>query len=283
MALYHDELGRARRRIEAAAAELAVGSLAGAVGTLAHVDPRTEERTLARLGLGVDPIKTQVIQRDRHAAFVSALALLAASYEKIATEIRNLQRTDIREVEEPFGSGQKGSSAMPHKKNPIACENTAGLARLFRGYVVAALENVALWHERDITHSSVERVVLPDAAILIDYMSHRLTRVIDGLRVFPERMRENLERTRGLVFSGELLLALAAKGMAREEAYRVVQENALRAWEERSDFRSLVGTDARVTAAMTPAELEAVFSVEGQLRHVDAIFDRVFPPSPEAS
>ena len=277
MALFHAELGRAHTRIVAAAEEMAVGKLSGAVGTFAHLSPDVEERTLARLGLAADPIATQVIQRDRHAAWISALALLAASYEKIATEIRNLQRTDIREVEEPFGAGQKGSSAMPHKRNPIGSENTAGLARLFRGYVVAALENVALWHERDITHSSVERVILPDAAILIDTMSARLTRIIAGLRIYPEAMLKNLESTRGLVYSGQLLLELAEKGITREEAYRLVQENAMRVWDEGRDFKELVLADPAVTALLSTAEIERVFSLSHQLRNVDAIFGRVFP------
>ncbi|MFN7974131.1 MAG: adenylosuccinate lyase [Acidobacteriota bacterium] len=278
MALFYEELGRARARLVSAAAEMAVGKLSGAVGTFAHLSPDIEERTLRRLGLSPDPIATQVVQRDRHAAWICALGLLGATYEKVATEIRNLQRTDIREVEEPFGRGQKGSSAMPHKRNPIASENVAGLARLLRSYVVPALENVTLWHERDITHSSVERVILPDSAILADYMSYRLARIVKGLSVYPEAMKKNLDKMRGLVFSGQLLLALAEKGITREEAYLLVQENAMRVWDGDASFPDLVKRDPKIARLLSPAELEEVFSLDAQLRHVDAIFARVFGP-----
>jgi adenylosuccinate lyase len=268
------EMHRNRERLAQAARGVAVGKISGAVGTLAHLEPAVEEEVCRRLGLGVEPAATQVVQRDRHAAFVSALALVAASLERMAVEFRHLARTEVREVEEEFGAGQKGSSAMPHKRNPWRFENVSGSARLMRGYAVATLENLALWHERDMSHSSVERVVLPDATILLDFVLHRFAGLVEKLRVFPERMRENLELTRGLVYSGRLLLELAAKGLPREEAYALVQRHAMDTWERGGDFRDRVLADPAITARLAKEEIERAFSLEAALRHVDAIFER---------
>jgi len=276
LANWYSENCRNIARMERAAEELAVGKISGAVGTFAHVGPEVEEAICAKLGLKPAAISSQVIQRDRHAYYVSTLAVIAASLEKIALEIRSLQRTEVREVEEYFSAGQKGSSAMPHKRNPVGCEQICGLARVVRSNAQAALENVALWHERDISHSSVERVILPDSTILTDYLLDRTRRTVDKLFVYPERMRANLEMTRGLIFSGQLLLDLAAKGVLREEAYQWVQRNAMRAWEKGEDFRQLVEADPDIRRTLTPAELDAAFNLQRQLRHVDAIFNRLF-------
>jgi adenylosuccinate lyase len=276
LANWYAENRRNIARLERASEEMAVGKISGAVGTFAHIGPEVEEAICGKLGLKAAPISSQVIQRDRHAYYMSTLAVIAASLEKIATEIRALQRTEIREAEEYFSKGQKGSSAMPHKRNPVGCEQICGLSRVVRANAQAALENVALWHERDISHSSVERVIFPDSTILVDYLLHRTRVTIEKLLVYPERMRQNLEMTRGLVFSGQLLLDLAAKGVLREEAYGWVQRNAMRAWEHGEDFRRLVSADPDISRVLSPAEIRAAFDLGRQLRHVDAIFSRVF-------
>ena len=280
LALWHAEVERDRERIRRAREVISVGKLSGAVGMFAHLDPSIEAAVCERLGLTPAPVASQVIQRDRHAELLTALAILAASLEKFALEIRGLQKTEIGEIEEPFGRGQKGSSAMPHKRNPIGCEQITGLARLVRANAMAALENVALWHERDISHSSVERVILPDSFIAVDHMLRRFTRIVSGMVVYPDRMMENLERSRGVVFSGTLLLELARRGVSREDAYEWVQRNALRAFHERRDFQALVLTDRDITARLTREEIERAFDLGAQLRHVDAIFERVFKEVP---
>jgi adenylosuccinate lyase len=267
-------------RFRDAAAQMAVGKISGAVGNASHLGPEIEERICERLGLKAVPVSSQVIQRDRHAHYLSALALIAATLEKIALEIRHLQRTEVREVEEPFGGEQRGSSAMPHKRNPVTSEQICGLARLVRSNQLAAFENVALWHERDISHSSVERVILPDSTILVDYMLAKMTTIIAEMRVFPERMRRNLELTHGLVYSGQLLQDLVEKGMPRDDAYKAVQENAMAAWETDSNFRERVGDDARITKFLDVKALAHTFDLQRQLRYVDAVFDRVFGPHP---
>ena len=276
LALWYDQLGRDLRRVTQARATIAVGKISGAVGTFAHLDPSIEADVCRRLGLAAAPISTQVIQRDRHAELLSALAITAASLETFALEIRGLQKTEIGEVEEPFAKGQKGSSAMPHKRNPIGCEQIVGLARLLRANATAAFENVALWHERDISHSSVERVILPDSFIALDHMLRRFTRIVQGMVVYPERMRENLERSRGVVFSGQVLLELARRDISRERAYEWVQRNAMRSFHERTDFRTLLLADADITQVLGAAEIERAFDLDEQLRNVDAIFTRVF-------
>ena len=276
LAIWYEEAGRNRKRLSAAAEDLRVGKISGAVGTFAHIGPEAEELICARLNLKPAPVASQVIQRDLHAAFVSSLALAAALCEKIALEVRHLQRTEVREAEEFFARGQKGSSAMPHKRNPVTCEQICGLARVVRANTVAAFENIALWHERDISHSSVERVILPDSTILADYLLEKTTRLVDKLLVYPERMKRNLELTRGLVFSGQLLLDLAAAGMLREQAYKLVQTHAMRAWEDGGDFRAAVEADPEIRAALTPEKIAEAFSLERQLRNVDKIFERVF-------
>jgi adenylosuccinate lyase len=280
LALWHAEIERDRERIRRAREIISVGKLSGAVGMFAHLDPSIEAAVCERLGLTPAPVASQVIQRDRHAELLTALAILAASLEKFALEIRGLQKTEIGEIEEPFGRGQKGSSAMPHKRNPIGCEQITGLARLVRANAVAALENVALWHERDISHSSVERVILPDSFIVVDHMLRRFTRIVSGMVVYPDRMMENLERSRGVVFSGTLLLELARRGVSREDAYEWVQRNAMRAFHERRDFKALVLTDRDITGRLTREEIERAFDLGAQLRHVDAIFERVFKHVP---
>jgi adenylosuccinate lyase len=252
-----------------------VGKISGAVGTFAHVDPDVEEEACRLLGLEPAPVSTQIVQRDRHAEFMAALAILAASLEKVALEIRSLQRTEILEAEEPFTEGQKGSSAMPHKRNPVSCEQVCGLARLVRTNALAALENVALWHERDISHSSVERVILPDSTLLVHYMLHQMTRIIEGLLVYPDRMRENMDLSFGLMFSQRVLLALTAKGLPRQAAYELVQKHAMRAWRERRPFRDLLAGDPEVMGHLTEAELHACFDPSWHLRNVDAIFRRL--------
>ena len=267
-------------RFREAASGMAYGKISGAVGNAAHLGPETEKQICKRLGLQVVPIASQVIQRDRHAHYLSALALIADTLEKIAFEIRHLQRTEVREVEEYFSGEQRGSSAMPHKRNPVINEQICGLARLVRSNMMAAHENVALWHERDISHSSVERVILPDSTILIDYMLSKMTVVIGEMRVFPERMRRNLELTHGLVYSGQLLQDLVEKGMSRDDAYKAVQENARAAWESETSFRERVAKDARITRYMTAKDLEHTFDLNRQLRNVDKLFDRVFGAHP---
>ncbi len=268
------------RRFRDAAAQMAIGKISGAVGNASHLGPEIEAQICKRLGLTVAPVASQVIQRDRHAQFVSALALIAATLEKIALEIRHLQRTEVREAEEPFGGEQRGSSAMPHKRNPVSCEQIGGLARLVRSNMVAAYENVALWHERDISHSSVERVILPDSTILVDYMLSKMTVIIGEMRVFPQRMMKNLESTHGLVYSGQLLQDVVEKGMPRDEAYKAVQENAMASFESDSSFRDRVAADARITKYLDAAALAHTFDLQRQLRYVDAIFDRVFGSHP---
>jgi adenylosuccinate lyase len=273
--VWYEEAGRNLERLLAAAEGLRVGKISGAVGTFGHIGPEAEERICERLGLAPAPVASQVIQRDRHAAYVSALALISAGLEKIALEVRHLQRTEVREAEEYFSEGQKGSSAMPHKRNPVTSEQICGLARVVRANAQAAFENIALWHERDISHSSVERVILPDSTILTDYLLHKTTQLVDRLRVYPDRMRRNLEMTRGLVFSGQLLLDLAAAGMLREQAYKLVQGHAMRAWKEESDFRAAIEGDPEISAALGAEGIARSFSLERQLRNVDKIFSRV--------
>jgi len=276
LAIWYEEAGRNLSRLGTAAEDLRVGKTSGAVGTFAHIGPEVEERISARLNLKPAPVTSQVIQRDRHAAFVAAMALATTLCEKIALEVRHLQRTEVREAEEYFSEGQKGSSAMPHKRNPVTAEQICGLARVVRANVQAAFENVALWHERDISHSSVERIILPDSCILADYLLEKTTVLVDKLLVYPGRMRRNLEMTRGLVFSGQLLLDLAAAGMLREEAYRIVQAHAMRAWESEGDFRAAIEADPEIRRTLTPEQIAEAFSLERQLRNVDRIFARVF-------
>jgi adenylosuccinate lyase len=280
LALWYDEMQRNIARLEAAAEDLRVGKISGAVGTFGHIGPEAEERICARLDLKPAPITSQVIARDRHAAWVGALAVLTATLEKIALEIRHLQRTEVREAEEPFAVGQKGSSAMPHKRNPVVCEQICGLARVVRANAGAALENIALWHERDISHSSVERVVLSDSAILADYLLSKTIWLIDGMRVYPARMQANLASTKGLIFSGQLLLDLTAAGMLREQAYKVVQSHAMRCWEADGDFYATVKSDKEILSYLSLEKIEGAFSVARQLLNVDRIFARVFPPTP---
>jgi adenylosuccinate lyase len=282
LAIWYEEAGRDLARLRAAAEDLRVGKTSGAVGTFGHISPEAEERICARLNLKPAPVASQVIQRDRHAAFVAVLALVAALCEKIALEVRHLQRTEVREAEEYFARGQKGSSAMPHKRNPVTSEQICGLARVVRANAQAAFEDIALWHERDISHSSVERVVLPDSTILADYLLDKTTRLVDQLLVYPARMRRNLDMTRGLVFSGQLLLDLAAAGMLREQAYRLVQGHAMRAWEEEGDFRAAIEADPEIRAVMSPEQIAESFSLDRQLRNVDKIFARVFGAAGEA-
>jgi adenylosuccinate lyase len=276
LALWYAELQRDLDRVLRARDAVSVGKLSGAVGTFAHLDPDIEAQVCRRLGLEPAPVASQVIQRDRHAELLSALAITAASLEKFALEIRGLQKTEIGEVEEPFGKGQKGSSAMPHKRNPIGCEQITGLARLIRANAMAAMENIALWHERDISHSSVERVILPDSFIALDHMLRRFTRIVAGMVVYPDRMRENLARSRGVVFSGTVLLELARRGVSREQAYEWVQRNAMRAFHEQKDFKSLLLADPDLVEVLGEAEIERAFDLNDQLRNVDTIFDRVF-------
>jgi adenylosuccinate lyase len=275
-ALWHDEMRRNRERLEKARETVSYGKISGAVGAFGHLSPDVEARVCERLRLKAAPVSTQVIQRDRYAEYLCALAIIAASVEKMALQVRHWQRTEVREAQEKFKTGQKGSSAMPHKRNPILSERLCGMARVVRGYAVAGLENVALWHERDISHSSAERVILPDASIATDYMLAKAASLLDGLVVYPQRMLENLNATRGLVFSGQLLLALTQKGVSREEAYLWVQRNAMRVWDEGGDYRGLVQTDADIAAHLSPEEIARVFSYEHYLRNVGAVLARVF-------
>ena len=280
LALWYSELQRDLDRVLRAREVVSVGKLSGAVGTFAHLDPEIEATVCQRLGLQPAPVSSQVIQRDRHAELMASLAITAASLEKFALEVRGLQKTEIGEVEEPFGKGQKGSSAMPHKRNPIGCEQITGLARLVRANAHAAIENVALWHERDISHSSVERVILPDSFIAIDHMLRRFTRIVRDMVVYPERMRENLERSRGVVFSGTVLLELARRGVSREQAYEWVQRNAMRAFHEQRDFKELLLADRDLMVVMTEDDVRRAFDLNEQLRNVDRIFERVFTSVP---
>jgi adenylosuccinate lyase len=276
MALWYAELQRHVVRLDRARTTIAVGKLSGAVGTFSHLPPEVEEEVCDRLGLRPVPVSSQVLQRDRHAEVMTTLALIASSLEKFATEVRALQKTEVRELQEPFGKGQKGSSAMPHKRNPVGCEQVSGLARLVRTNALAALENVPLWHERDISHSSVERVIIPDSFLALDHMLHRFTRIVRGMVVNEERMLHNLELGKGLVYSGQLLLELTARGMRREDAYRVVQAHAMEAWERGEDFRTRVSEDPEIRKALKEEEIEEVFRLERYLDHVDTIFRRVF-------
>lgn len=275
LALWYDELGRARQRLMASRADMAVGKISGAVGTHANVPPEVEERVCALLGLTAAPISTQIVQRDRHAAFIGTLAVIASSLDKFATEIRHLQRTEVREVAEPFGAGQQGSSAMPHKRNPVLTERISGLARVVRGYTVTALESVALWHERDISNSSAERVIFPDATIALDYMLALMTRVIEGLQVDPARMRRNLDATQGLVYSQRVLLALIEAGLDRQVAYKIVQRAAMRAWEEEVPLRALLREEPEVASRFSDTDLANLFDATYHLRFVDDAFRRV--------
>jgi len=279
LANWYDEAQRDLERFRRAAEEMRVGKFSGAVGNFAHLSPELEEKICARLGLKAAPITSQVIQRDLHANYVATLAVVACTLDKIATEIRHLQRTEVREAEEYFSEKQKGSSAMPHKRNPVTCEQISGLARVVRANAQAAFENVALWHERDISHSSVERIILPDSTTLLDYMLAKTTSLVDTMLVYPERMLQNLESSGGLVFSGQLLLDLVEHGVSREEAYRMVQRHAMRAWQEGRNFRELVLKDKEITKRVPQAQIERAFDLKRQLRNVDKIFARVFPES----
>jgi len=283
LALWYAEVQRDVERIARAKATVSVGKLSGAVGTFAHLPPSIEADVCKRLGLEPAPVASQVVQRDRHAELLSALAITAASLEKFALEIRGLQKTEIGEVEEPFAKGQKGSSAMPHKRNPIGCEQICGLARLLRGNASAAMENIALWHERDISHSSVERVILPDSFIALDHMLRRFTKIVRGMVVYADRMRENLNRSRGVVFSGTVLLELAKAGVSREQAYEWVQRNAMRSFAEQKDFKALLAADADVSRVLPRAVIDRSFDLDEQLKHVDHIFTRVFECEPVSS
>jgi adenylosuccinate lyase len=281
LAVWAFELDRARNRLGEALEGMRVGKLSGAVGTYAATDPELERLACERLGLEPAPASTQVLQRDRHAAVLSALALVGASLERFATEIRHLARTEVREVEEPFGKGQKGSSAMPHKRNPVVAERICGLARVVRGAAAVGFENVALWHERDISHSSAERVVIPDAFLALDYMLDRFTWLVAGLVVRPERMRRNLDSSHGLFFSQRVLLALVAAGLARDDAYRLVQRHAMRAWDKEQDFRSLVEADPEIGAVLDADALATVFDLGSYTRHVDVVFERLRALTPK--
>jgi adenylosuccinate lyase len=272
---WYAEMERNLARFDAAAEDMRVGKFSGAVGTFGHLKPEHEEKICARLGLKAAPVSTQVIQRDRHAAYISTLAIIASTLDKIAVEVRHLQRTEVREVQEYFSEQQKGSSAMPHKKNPITAEQISGLARVLRGNAQAAFENIPLWHERDISHSSVERIIFPDSTILVDYLLSKTENLIDRLLVYPERMKKNLESTGGLIFSGQLLLDLAEAGMLREDAYRLVQAHAMRAWKEDLVFRDEVAKDAAISKLLTPEKLSRTFDYTRQLGNIDAIFKRV--------
>ena len=283
LALWVEEMRRNSQRLEDAKRIISVGKISGAVGTYATVSPEVEKIACQKLGLTPAPISSQIVQRDRHAQFVATLAITASSLEKFATEIRSLQRTEILEVEEPFEVGQTGSSAMPHKKNPELCERICGLARLMRGYVTTSLENIALWHERDISHSSAERITLPDSCLALDYMLSLLILVIKDLKVYPENMRRNLELTQGLIFSQRVLLALIDKGLSREEAYEMVQRNAMEAWQQKKSFLSLLEADNRVTAHLTRSELESLFDYNYYLKHVDSIFERLGLTKPKST
>ncbi len=279
MALWHDEMKRNLFRMERAKEAVCVGKISGAVGTFAHIPPSVEEYVCKRLGLKAAPISTQIVQRDLHAEFFTTLALIASSIEKFAVELRHLQRTEVLEAEEFFSKGQKGSSSMPHKRNPVSSENLSGLARLVRSYSIASLENIPLWHERDISHSSVERVIAPDATILIDYMLSRFTSIVKNLIVYPDHMKTNLEKMGGLIFSEAVLLLLTRKGLSREEAYAAVQRNAMKVWEEGGDFKTFLSQDEAIQRLLKPDELNEAFDVRAPLKHIDVIYRRVFGES----
>jgi adenylosuccinate lyase len=275
LALWMEEMRRNQQRLTEAKKAIQVGKISGAVGTYATVPPEVEEKACARLGLAPAPVSSQVLQRDRHAQFLSTLAIIAGSLEKFATEIRGLQKTETREVEEPFSAGQTGSSSMPHKRNPELCERICGLARVIRGYAMTSLENIALWHERDISHSSTERIIFPDGCLLLDYCLSIFTSVISGLHVYPGKMEQDIDITRGLVFSQRVMLALIDKGMSRKQAYGIVQRNAMKVWKQNRRFMTLLKADAEVTAVMTIDEIEALFDYQYYLRHIDDIFKRL--------
>jgi len=275
LAIWVEEMKRNLHRLTEAKKVIAAGKISGAVGTYATVSPEVEEKACARLGLAPAPVSSQILQRDRHAQFVTTLAIISSSLEKFATEIRGLQRTETREVEEPFSKGQTGSSAMPHKRNPELCERICGLARLVRGYALTATENIALWHERDISHSSTERIILPDSCLVLDYSLNIFTSVMRGLLVYPQRMKQNVELTRGLIFSQRVMLALVDKGLSRQEAYKLVQRNAMEAWKGGKDFPTLLKADSEVTAALPQEELESLFDYQYYLRYVDKVFERL--------
>lgn len=276
MALFYEAMKRNKIRFERAVENISYGKISGAVGNFANINPFVENYVCEKLGLKPEPVSTQIIQRDRHAEYFLALSLIATTIEQIAVEIRHLQRTEVREAEEFFSKGQKGSSAMPHKRNPIISENLTGLARLVRGYAIASLENIPLWHERDISHSSVERVIGPDATILVDFMLYRITNLIKNLIVYPENMLKNLNATKGLIFSQRILLMLAEAGIKREKAYEIVQRNAMKSWEEGKDFKTLIKNDKDVKKYLKPSEIESAFDIDYYLKNVDFIFDRVF-------
>lgn len=275
LALWAEEMKRNARRLTEAKKAISVGKISGAVGTYATVPPPVEERACAKLGLAPAPISSQIIQRDRHAQFITTLAIIASSLEKFATEVRSLQRTEILEVEEPFQAGQTGSSAMPHKRNPELCERICGLTRLIRGHALTSLENIALWHERDISHSSTERIILPDSCLVMDYILSLFTSIMRGLEVYPKNMRRNLELTQGLIFSQRVLLALIDKGVSRENAYKLVQDNAMKAWQEKRSFLSLLEADTAITAYLSKSELKSLFDYNYYLRYVDNVFERL--------
>jgi adenylosuccinate lyase len=275
MALWTEEMKRNAQRLAEAKKNISVGKISGAVGTYATVPPQVEKIACARLGLTPAPISSQIVQRDRHAQFVTTLAIIASSLEKFATEIRSLQRTEVREAEEPFEAGQTGSSAMPHKRNPELCERICGLARLIRGHALTSLENIALWHERDISHSSAERIIFPDSCLAVDYMLSVFASIMKGLKVYPENMRRSIELTQGLIFSQRVLLALIDKGLSREKAYEIVQDSAMKAWEERKSFLGLLEADRRITAHLSREELKSLFDYGYYLKHVDEVFERL--------
>jgi adenylosuccinate lyase len=275
MGLWYEEMKRNLERLKRAAAEVEFGKMSGAVGTFANIDPFVEKYVCEKLGISPAPISTQTLQRDRHAHYMSVLALIATSIEKFAVEVRGLQKSETREVEEYFAKGQKGSSAMPHKRNPIGSENVTGLARLIRGYMVTAYDNVPLWHERDISHSSAERVILPDATIALNYMLNRFANIVKNLTVFPDNMKRNMDRTLGLIYSQRVLLTLINKGMVREEAYDLVQPKAMEAWETQVPFRSLIEGEERITRHLSPEEIEDCFDHKHHLKNVDMIFERL--------
>lgn len=275
-ALWHEDMKRNLDRMKRAKAVISIGKLSGAVGTFSNIPPEVEEKVCRKLGLRPEPVATQVVQRDRHAEYLTVLALIAATIEKIAVEIRHLQRTEVLEAEEPFTEGQKGSSALPHKRNPVGCENLSGLARLVRTNALAAIENIALWHERDISHSSVERVIIPDSSILVDYMLRRLTGILEGLQVYPERMKSNMSKCYGLYNSQSVMLALTEKGLSREDAYNIVQRNAMKSWKEGKEFKRLLLKDGEVKKYLSSKEIEDIFDLKYYLKNVDYIFKRVF-------
>jgi len=275
LALWTQEMRRNQQRLAEAKRAVAVGKISGTVGTYATVPPEVEEKTCAKLGLAPAPVSSQIVQRDRHAQFITTLAIISSSLEKFATEVRGLQKTETREVEEPFSAGQTGSSAMPHKRNPELCERICGLARLVRGYALTAMENIALWHERDISHSSTERIILPGSCLLVDYSLALFTSVMSGLQVYPEKMRQDIGLTKGLIFSQRVMLALIDKGLSRQKAYRLVQRNAMKAWKGNKSFLTLLKADAEVTAILPPAELEPLFDEQYYLRYIDDIFARL--------